>query len=128
LSYTSFAYSNLVLENTYKAGDTVKLSVTVQNIGPLRGDEVVQVYASHLNANIKVPVRSLVEFQRVSLEPGESKQIDFEIAPTAFSVFNEKGERTIVPGQFEIAVGGGQPGIKVGKTETPGMKTKISLQ
>lgn len=128
LSYTSFAYSNLVLENIYKVGDTVKLSVTVKNTGPIRGDEVVQAYVSHLSAGVKVPVRSLVEFQRVSLEPGEAKQIDFEIASNAFSVFNEEGERTIVQGQFEIAVGGGQPGIKVGKTETPGLRTKISLQ
>jgi beta-glucosidase len=127
LSYTTFGYENLTVENTYKAGDSVKLSITVKNTGGVRGEEVVQAYVSHLNAPVKVPVRSLTQFQRVALEPGESKQISLTIAPDAFSIFNEKGEKTIPPGQFEIFVGGGQP-LTVGKNATPGLKSKFQLQ
>jgi beta-glucosidase len=127
LSYTTFAYENLKTENSYKTGESVKLSVTVKNTGEKRGDEVVQAYITHLNAPVKVPVRSLAQFQRVTLEPGESKQLDFTIASDAFAIFNDKGEKTVVPGEFEIVVGGGQP-VKVGGKETPGVKAKISLK
>lgn len=128
LSYTSFEYGNLKTENIHKTGEPVKVSVSVKNTGSVKGDEVVQVYLSHLNAPAKVPLRSLVQFQRISLEAGESKQIDFEIATDAFSIYNQHGEKTIQPGQFEIAVGGGQPGVKVGNLVAPGLKTEISLQ
>jgi len=128
LSYTSFAYEGLKLQEHYKAGDVVKLSITVKNTGAMRGDEVVQAYVSHLNAPVKVPIRSLAQFQRVTLEPGESKQVDLEISPDAFSIFDEKGEKIISPGQFEIAVGGGQPGVKVGNFVAPGLKSKVTLQ
>jgi beta-glucosidase len=80
-----------------------------------------------LNATVKVPVRSLAQFQRVTLEPGESKEVKLTIAPDAFSIFNEKGEKAVLPGQFEVFVGGGQP-LTVGKVATPGVKTKIELR
>ena len=59
----------------------------------MRGDEVVQAYVSHLKAPVKVPVRSLAQFQRITLEPGESKQVELTIASDAFAIFNEKGEK-----------------------------------
>lgn len=127
LSYTSFAYEDLKIEDSPKVGDEVKLSVNVKNIGTLRGDEVVQVYVSHLNALVKVPVRALVEFQRINLAPNESRRIEFRIRPDAFSFFNEKGEKVILPGQFEIAVGGGQPGVKVGESQPIVLVSKIRL-
>jgi beta-glucosidase len=93
----------------------------------MRGEEVVQAYVSNLKAAVKVPVRSLAQFQRVNLATGESKQVDFTIAADAFAVFNEKGEKSVVPGEFEISIGGGQP-LKVGGKEIPGVKTKINLR
>jgi beta-glucosidase len=128
LSYTTFGYENLKVEETYKAGDPVKLSVTVKNTGAVPGDEVVQAYVTHMKAPIKMPIRSLAQFQRITLAPGESKQVDLTITSDAFSIVNMKGERSVVPGEFEIAVGGGQPDVKVGTTVVPGLKTKITLQ
>jgi beta-glucosidase len=128
LSYTTFGYENLKIDQNQKAGDAVKVSVTVKNTGAMRGDEVVQAYVSHINAPVKVPVRSLAQFQRVSLDPGESRQIDLTIAPEAFTLINGKGEKSVSPGQFEIAVGSGQPGLKVGNFEIPGLRTKVTLQ
>ena len=127
LSYTTFGYENLKTENSAKAGEPLKVSVTVKNTGAMCGDEVVQVYLTHLNAPVKVPVRSLAQFQRITLEPGESKQVELTIGPDAFAIFNENGEKTVVPGEFEIAVGGGQP-VKVGGKEIPGVKAKINLK
>jgi beta-glucosidase len=128
LSYTSFAYENVKVDNNHKAGQSVKLSVTVKNTGPVSGDEVVQVYVSHLNAPVKVPIRSLAGFQRVKLNAGESRQVEFEVAADAFSIYNQQGEKIIQPGDFEIGVGGGQPGVKVGNYHTPALITRIKLQ
>lgn len=127
LSYTSFAYEDLKVDDNRKAGEAVRVSVNVKNIGAMKGDEVIQVYVTHLNAPVRVPLRSLAEFQRIHLGRGESKQVQFTIASDAFSFINEKGEKVISPGQFEISVGGGQPGVKIGKSTLPVLKAKINL-
>lgn len=128
LSYTTFAYEKLDISDRYKAGDPVKVGITVKNTGSRRGDEVVQVYVKHLTSKGKVPVRSLAGFHRVTLDPGESKQVELIIAPDAFSLYDDRGKKTIYPGQFEIAVGGGQPGIKVAGAEVSSSKAVITMQ
>jgi beta-glucosidase len=110
---------------SYKAGDSLKLSVTVKNTGSIRGDEVVQVYVKHLDNKVKAPLRSLAAFQRITTEPGQSKQISLWIAPDAFATYGENGAKNIVPGQFEIAVGGGQPDVR---PELPSMKAKVTVE
>ncbi len=127
LSYTSFAYDDLKIEESHQVGDSIKLSVNVKNTGAMGGDEVIQVYLSNLNAPVKVPIRSLAEFRRINLKPNESRRVSFTLPSSAFSIIDNKGERKVLPGQFEIAVGGGQPGIKTGKTELPVLKAKINL-
>jgi beta-glucosidase len=128
LSYTTFGYENLKVDENQKRGEPVKISVTVKNTGKVKGDEVVQVYVSHLNATTKVPLRSLAQFERVTLAPGESKQVDLTLAPASFLNVNGKGEKDLTTSDFEIAVGGGQPGVKVGSVEVPGLKAKIALR
>src|SRR5690606_34224977 len=70
LSYTTFSYSDLELEENQQAGDSVRVSVRLKNTGSLDGDEVVQVYVSHLNAPVRVPIRSLQAFDRIHLKAG----------------------------------------------------------
>jgi len=123
LSYTTFEYQNLKIDSKQKAGDSVKLSVEVKNTGTMQGDEVVQVYVSAINSKTKTPIRSLAEFRRINIALGETKKMMFTLSPNAFSIVDEKGDRTILPGQFEIAVGGGQPG-----TKAQVVKEKISLE
>ena len=113
------------MQESYKAGDSVKLSVTVKNTGSVRGDEVVQVYAKHLDKKVKAPLRSLAAFQRVTIEPGQSKQISLTLSPDAFSTYDENGVKTFHSGQFEIAVGGGQPDVK---PEMPLLKAKVKVE
>jgi beta-glucosidase len=81
----------------------------LKNNGKLRGDEVVQVYLKRIDTSGNEPIRSLVEFKRVTLRPGETSQIAFTLSPSSFSK-NDDGKKKILPGRFEIAVGGGQPG------------------
>ena len=128
LSYTLFSYDNLKLDNNYSVGDTVKLSVDVRNTGKVSGDEVVQVYISDLDAPVRVPILSLKGFKRIHLKPGEVQTIDFSIVPDAFSIINDYNERVILPGKFEIYVGGGQPDSKGTETGLNILKANLTLR
>jgi beta-glucosidase len=109
LSYTTFAYSRLNVGRRHITGDSVHVTADVKNTGALAGDEVVQVYVSNKTASVPVPLRSLSGFRRVHLAPGEQAVVEFTLAPDAFSVIDANNERVILPGTFEISVGGGQP-------------------
>ena len=94
------------------AGETVKVKVIVTNSGKVAGEEVVQLYLTDEKASTPRPVRQLEGFRRISLKPGESKEIEFTLEPRQFSIINKKDKRVIEPGWFTISVGGKQPGFK----------------
>lgn len=124
LSYTRFSYSNLKVIDYQMVGDTVRLSVDVKNTGKLAGDEVVQLYLSDLTSPVPAPIRTLKGFKRITLAPGEIKTVLFSLLPNDFSIIDDTNKRVILPGKFEVAVGGCQPDDK-----TPGnLKAKIELQ
>jgi len=112
LSYTTFTYSNLVLPVKIMAGEKVSVKVTVTNSGKITGDEVVQLYITDEKASTPRPVRQLEGFRRITLKPGESKEVEFAMDPRQFSMINNKDKRVIEPGDFIISVGGKQPGFK----------------
>jgi beta-glucosidase len=112
LSYTTFSYTNLTLPEKIVAGKSVPVKVTVTNSGKVEGDEVVQLYITDEKASTPRPIRQLEGFQRISLKPGESKEVQFNLEPRQFSIINNKDKRVIEPGWFTIAVGGKQPGFK----------------
>jgi beta-glucosidase len=126
LSFTNFNYDNLKIKENYKAGDSVKISVNIKNTGSTDGDEVVQVYVSNKSATGHIPIRALKAFKRIHLNAGESKTVDLTLAPDAFSIINDENKKVIMPGKFEIAVGGGQPDVKV-KTNSNVLKTEITF-
>ncbi|MCU0522652.1 MAG: glycoside hydrolase family 3 C-terminal domain-containing protein, partial [Anaerolineae bacterium] len=110
LSYTTFAYSNLVASALAIApGDGVEVMVTVQNTGECAGDEVVQLYLKDRQASVPVPKHQLVGFRRIHLTPGQVHQLTFTIEPKQMSVTLDDGSRVIEPGIFDLFVGGGQP-------------------
>ena len=111
LSYTNFSYSNLSIPQTAVAGEAIKVSVTVTNSGKVEGDEVVQLYLTDEKASTPRPVRQLEGFERISLKPGESREVTFTLDPRQFSIINSKEKRVIEPGYFTISVGGKQPGF-----------------
>lgn len=128
LSYTSFQYDSLQVGQEHQVGDTLYASVKVKNTGKMAGDEVVQLYVSNKNAPVPVPIRSLKGFQRIHLNPGETQTVDFVIPADAFSVINEQYKKVVLPGDYTIAIGGGQPDSKAEESGTKVLKADITLR
>jgi beta-glucosidase len=112
LSYTKFEYGKLKMKKSVKAGEPVQVSAEVRNTGALAGEEVVQLYLTDTAASAPVPLRSLRGVQRVSLRPGEMKQITFTLAPRDLTLIDDGGKRVLEPGEFAVTIGGKQPGFK----------------
>ncbi len=107
LSYTSFKYSNLSASpsSTGPNGQS-KISVQVTNSGKLRGDEVVQLYIHEEVNSVTQPVKQLRGFRRVTLDPGESKTVEFTLGPDELSSLDREMHRAVEPGIFHVMVGG----------------------
>jgi beta-glucosidase len=113
LSYTRFEYGNLKLSAArVKAGEGLTVSAEVRNAGAREGEEVVELYLSHVAASVPVPIRSLGGVSRVTLKPGERRTITFALTPEQLSVIDDGGRRVVEPGEFLVSVGGKQPGFK----------------
>jgi beta-glucosidase len=107
LSYTTFAYSDLRLgQKTIGANDNLPVSVTVTNTGTRAGKEVVQLYLSDLVASVSPPGKRLKRFAKVDLQPGQSRQVTFNLHPADLSFIGTNNRPVIEPGDFEVAVGG----------------------
>lgn len=118
LSYTQFEYTALEMPQKVKVGEPVNVRVTVTNKGTRSGDEVVQLYVSHTQSYVPVPLRSLQGVKHLSLKAGESRMIEFTLSPEQFSMIDALMQRCVEPGKMRIAVGGAQPtdeAIKIGK-------------
>ncbi|KQV59578.1 glycoside hydrolase family 3 [Pelomonas sp. Root1217] len=113
LSYTSFAYGALKVD---AAGDApekgLRVTAEVRNTGRRAGDEVVQLYITPPGFS-GAPRLALRGAQRVTLEPGKSQQVTFELSPRDLSFVTAEGQRRLVPGQYQVSVGSGQPGAGV---------------
>jgi beta-glucosidase len=110
LSYTTFSYSDLALpKEAIRAGSPLTAEVTVTNTGKREGDEVAQLYLSFPSVP-GAPLRALRGFQRVSLKPGESRKVRFELKDRDLSMVSEAGEPVIAEGAYTVSIGGGQPG------------------
>ena len=103
LSYTVFQYSELTSSQN---GNEITASVTIQNTGNRAGKEVVQLYIRDRVASISRPVRELKGFQKVSLEPGERKIVNFTLTASELGFYNGDGEFLVESGVFDIFVGG----------------------
>jgi beta-glucosidase len=109
LSYTSFAYSRLRLSSkNVKAGDTLMVEVDVKNVGALQGDEVAELYLLPPQTPVS-PRLELAGFERLHLDPGETKQVTFHLDPRTLSQVDDKGVRAVTPGHYRLTVGGSQP-------------------
>ncbi|NCB07823.1 MAG: glycoside hydrolase family 3 protein, partial [Bacteroidia bacterium] len=112
LSYTTFGYSDLKIPSKAKTGEKVLVTVKVTNTGKVAGEEVVQLYLKDEEASTPRPIVQLEGFKRISLHPGESKLVEFELEPRQFSIIGSDEIRVVEPGWFTVSVGGGQPGTK----------------
>ena len=106
LSYTKFKYGKPVLKKkVIKKGETVKVSVEVKNAGKIPGDEIVQMYIRDVVSSVTRPVKELKGFARISLKPGETKKVIFDITPEKLAFHNIDMKFLVEPGAFEIMTG-----------------------
>jgi beta-glucosidase len=106
LSYTTFKYSDVKLDKTNLKGDeTLKATVTVSNTGSYEGEETVQLYISDPVASISRAKEELKGYQKISLKPGESKEVTFAITTGDLKFYNERLVYDWEPGQFIIRIG-----------------------
>jgi beta-glucosidase len=122
LSYSGFIYSKAILSKSeIKKGDGVQLSVQLQNSGKYDGDEVVQVYLRALNRPNQ-PIKSLKAFRRIHTLAGKSQQMRITLSADSFKTYNEStGEMEVMPGSYEIMVGGSS-------LENRLLKTKLMIK
>ena len=115
LSYTTFAYSNVALSqstiplseaNQRNARRLITATATVKNTGSRAATEVVQCYVRNLGASLEQPERSLQGFARVSLNPGESKQVSFNLGFSELSFYDNTGKAVIEPTHYTVWIGG----------------------
>lgn len=122
LSYTSFRYSDLKISpDTQNAGGKVEVSLDVKNTGKRKGDEVVQLYLHEETTPVITPVKVLRGFKRITIEPGQTKQLTFELDPEDLQLYNKNLEPEVVPGTFDVMVGSSSEDIRLnGKFQIKG--------
>ena len=107
LSYTTFAYDNLIAENPeFKSGDTLSFSVDVTNTGTRPGKESVLLFASDDYASLMPDNRRLRAFAKIALAPGETRRVCLEIPADDLAFVGTDGRSHLEKGSFTILVGG----------------------
>ena len=106
LSYTTYEYSDLKLSASEIAKDgTVDATVKLTNIGDREGTEIVQLYIRDRFSSATRPVKELKDFARITLQPGESKEVTFKITPEKLAYYDKKMQYGVEPGEFIVMVG-----------------------
>jgi beta-glucosidase len=114
LSYTAFEYSGLRIEPaTVDASGTATVRATVRNTGARAGDEVVQLYVRDVLASVARPVMALEGFERVSLAPGESKDVSFQLGSRHLRMLGQDMRWVVEPGAFRVMIGGSSKDIRL---------------
>jgi beta-glucosidase len=106
LSYTTFEVTNLRLSSsTVSRNGRIRATVDVKNTGSREGDEVVQVYINDPVASISQPIRRLRGFERVTLEPGQSRTVTFTLDKSDFGFYDDRGRLVVESGQIDVYAG-----------------------
>ncbi|WP_323028112.1 beta-glucosidase BglX [Gelidibacter japonicus] len=107
LSYTTFEYADLKLDQTEMAADgEIKVSVTVKNTGNVDGKEVVQMYIRDLVGSLVRPIKELKGFEKISLKAGDSKTVSFTINAELLQFYTANNKWEVEPGAFNVWIGG----------------------
>lgn len=113
LSYTTFNYSDIKLSSTtIKGNQTLTATVTVTNSGNTKGKEVVQLYIRDMIGSITRPVKELKGFQKIELNPGESKPVTFTLSANDLKFYNGDLKYAAEPGDFKLFIGGNSRDVK----------------
>ncbi|HEX7960242.1 MAG TPA: glycoside hydrolase family 3 N-terminal domain-containing protein [Terriglobales bacterium] len=118
LSYSTFKYGDVkVSPASIGPQGPTKVSVNVTNTGRVAGDEVAQLYIRDEVSSVTRPVKELRGFRRVTLNPGETKTVEFTLGPDELSFLNREMQRVVEPGTFKVMVGGNSVDLIEGKLE-----------
>jgi len=121
LSYTTFAYSNLKVAKKVKAGEKVKVSLTVKNTGKVAGKEVVQLYVGDPKSSLPRPPKELKGFAKVALKPGQSETVTFTLDERSLAYYDPHMRAWVAePGEFEVLAGASSRDIR--------LKAKFTLE
>lgn len=123
LSYTRFTYSNLRVSPAATTGSSSEVTVEVENTGTRAGDEVAQLYLTHVVPSVKTPIRQLAGIARLHLAPGEKQVVSFTLKPRQLALVDENGMYFQEPGKVCLEVGGSQPD---GLSQTLGAARSVS--
>ncbi|WP_277469705.1 MULTISPECIES: glycoside hydrolase family 3 C-terminal domain-containing protein [unclassified Paenibacillus] len=106
LSYTSFEYSNLLLnKRSIQDTEAVEVTVTVKNTGTIAGKETVQLYVSDVESSVIRPLQELKGFTKIALQPGEAQEVTFTLDKRSFAYYDVKlGDWHVESGEFTVAV------------------------
>ena len=105
LSYTTFEYGKMQMPEKLDKDNALKVKVTVKNTGKVAGDEVVQLYMHDEIASVGRPLKELVAFKRVSLNPGETKTVELEVPYRSFHMWDKDMNFVVEEGWFELWLG-----------------------
>ena len=127
LSYTTFEYSNLAISSEQvKAGGAVRVSLDVKNVGKIAGDEVVQLYICDEYASIPRPVKELKGYSRLTLHPGESRSVIFNLPVDQLAFYDEDLNLVVESGTFKVMIGSSSADIRAeGAFEVVGEKKSL---
>jgi beta-glucosidase len=114
LSYTTFKYSDLKLSKTsFKATEQTTANVTITNSGKYAGEEVVQLYLRDMVGSVVRPVKELKDFQKIMLQPGESKVLTFNIGKDQLAFYDQHLNWIVEPGAFKLMIGSASDDIRL---------------
>jgi beta-glucosidase len=119
LSYTTFEYSHVQVDESVRMGELVNASITVKNTGDRAGKEIVQLYVRDKESALVRPPKELKGFKKVSLEPGESLRVSFVLDQRALSFYDPYQKCWVAePGEFEVLIGSSSRDIRARATFT----------
>jgi len=111
LSYTTFQYSDLVINKKEK--ESFEISCKVKNTGKVAGKEVVQLYLRDEVASVVQPVKQLKHFKKIMLKPGDEKTVTFDITSDDLSLVNINMQKVVEPGAFKVMLGASSADIRL---------------
>jgi len=113
LSYTTFSYDSIQLsQHTLRPGQSITASVMVKNTGNIAGEETVQLYIRDLAGSVTRPVKELKGFQKITLNAGEMKKVEFTITENDLKFYNSDLKYVAEPGEFKLFIGTNSRDVK----------------
>lgn len=106
LSYTTFEYQDLIIQPEVITHETeITIQAKIKNSGKLAGDEVVQLYVRDPVASVARPIKELKGFKRITLNPGEERQVIFKLKVNELAFLDAQLRPILEPGEIEIMIG-----------------------